>query len=56
MGLVCFSVAYGEAGSSETLRSLTRSPQLPGGRSAVRERATTVAMHLIARVLRDDSD
>jgi len=56
VGLVCLSVAYGAAGSVEVQRSLTRNPQLPGDRAAVRERATTVAMHLIARVLRGDSD
>jgi nicotinamide mononucleotide (NMN) deamidase PncC len=30
---------------------LTRSVNLPGGRADVRERATTVAMHLIRRAL-----
>ena len=29
---------------------------LPGDRAAVRERSTTVAMHLIARVLGGESD
>ena len=38
------------------VRSLTRSSQLPGDRAAVRDRATTVAMHLIARVLHGESD
>jgi nicotinamide-nucleotide amidase len=39
--------------------SLTRSVRLPGGRVDVRERAATVAMHLIRRLLigeRDDGD
>ena len=45
VGLVWLSVAA--AGGSE----LTRSVNLPGGRSDVRDRATTVAMHLIRRVL-----
>lgn len=54
VGLVCFSVAYGDPGNPEVRRRLTRSPQLPGNRMAVRERATTVAMHLIARVLRGE--
>jgi nicotinamide-nucleotide amidase len=45
VGLVWLSVT-GSDGSH-----LTRSVNLPGGRSDVRERATTVAMHLIRRVL-----
>ena len=45
VGLVCFSVA-GPDGAR-----LTRSTNLPGGRAAVRDRSTTVAMHLIRRVL-----
>ena len=56
VGLVCFSVAYAPAGDAEALRVLTRSRNLPGGRADVRERSTTVAMHLIARVLRGESD
>ena len=45
VGLVCFSVA-GPDGAR-----LTRSMQLPGGRADVRDRSTTVAMHLIRRLL-----
>jgi nicotinamide-nucleotide amidase len=57
VGFVCFSVVWGESGSGEeSVRSLTRSTRLPGDRTAVRERATTVAMHLIARVLHGESD
>jgi nicotinamide-nucleotide amidase len=45
VGLVCLSVAGpGEA-------HLTRSLTLPGSRADIRERATTVAMHLIRRAL-----
>jgi nicotinamide-nucleotide amidase len=45
VGLVCFSVAGpGDA-------HLTRSATLPGGRPDVRDRATTVAMHLLRRAL-----
>lgn len=44
VGLVCLSVE-GPNGS------LTRSMRLPGGRSDVRERAVTVAMHMIRRLL-----
>ncbi|MDE3129785.1 MAG: competence/damage-inducible protein A [Acidobacteriota bacterium] len=56
VGLVCFSVARGPAGSATSTRALTRARNLPGDRADVRERATTVAMHLIARVLRGESD
>jgi nicotinamide-nucleotide amidase len=45
VGLVCFSVA-GPSGER-----LTRSLQLPGGRADVRDRSTTVAMHLVRRLL-----
>ncbi len=45
VGLVCFSVA----GPGDT--HLTRSITLPGGRADIRERSTTVAMHLIRRAL-----
>jgi nicotinamide-nucleotide amidase len=33
-----------------------RSVQLPGGRADVRERATTVALHLLRRLLLGESD
>ncbi|HEX3911039.1 MAG TPA: competence/damage-inducible protein A [Solirubrobacteraceae bacterium] len=45
VGLVCFSIA-GPGGEL-----VTRSVNLPGGRSDVRERSTTVAMHLLLRAL-----
>jgi nicotinamide-nucleotide amidase len=50
VGLVWLSVtlAGGEASKRD---ELTRSVNLPGGRADVRERATTVAMHLIRRAL-----
>jgi nicotinamide-nucleotide amidase len=47
VGLVWLSVVAGEE------ERLTRSVNLPGGRIDVRERATTVAMHLIRRALAD---
>jgi competence/damage-inducible protein CinA-like protein len=47
VGLVWLSVA-GAGG-----RELTRSVRLPGGRADVRDRSTTVAMHLIRRLLLD---
>jgi nicotinamide-nucleotide amidase len=48
VGLVCFSITTREGGR------LTRSAQLPGGRIDIRERATTVAMHLLRRLLRGE--
>ena len=56
VGLVCFSVVYGRPDVADALRVLTRARNLPGDRVAVRERSTTVALHLIARVLRGESD
>jgi nicotinamide-nucleotide amidase len=45
VGTVCFSV-YGPDGAR-----ITRRTRLPGSRSDVRERSTTVAMHLLRRLL-----
>jgi competence/damage-inducible protein CinA-like protein len=45
VGLVCFSVA-GPSGAR-----ITRSTNLPGGRADIRDRSTTVAMHLVRRLL-----
>ncbi len=53
---MCFSVVYGTPGSETQLRSITRAVNLHGDRAAIRERSTTVAMHLIADVLRGRSD
>jgi nicotinamide-nucleotide amidase len=50
VGLVCFSVA-GPDGSR-----LTRSTNLPGGRADIRDRSTTVAMHLVRRLLVEGGD
>jgi nicotinamide-nucleotide amidase len=50
VGFVCFSVC-GPGG-----RVLTRSSQLAGGRADIRERSTTVALHMLARLLRGESD
>ncbi|MFL5843897.1 MAG: competence/damage-inducible protein A [Solirubrobacteraceae bacterium] len=44
VGLVCFSVS-GQG------RRLTRSATLPGSRADVRDRSTTVAMHMVRRLL-----
>ena len=48
VGTVCFSVS-----TADGLR-LTRRLHLPGGRVDVRDRSTTVALHLIRRVLRGE--
>jgi nicotinamide-nucleotide amidase len=45
VGLVCFSVAH--SGGERVDRTL----QLPGDRGQVRERSTTVAMHMLRRLL-----
>ena len=47
VGTVCFTVM--QDGGPTTTRTL----QLPGNRSDVRERSTTVAMHLLRRALTD---
>ncbi len=49
VGTVCFSV------SSADGHRLTRRLVLPGGRFDVRDRSTTVAMHMIRRVLRGET-
>ena len=50
VGFVCFSVA-GPDGAR-----LTRSATLPGARFDIRDRSTTVAMHLLRRLLRGEGD
>jgi nicotinamide-nucleotide amidase len=50
VGTVCFSVMLADG------RTLTRTLRLPGNRSDVRERSTTVAMHLLRRALSNDAD
>jgi nicotinamide-nucleotide amidase len=45
VGTVCFSIHAREG------TSLTRRTELPGGRVDIRDRSTTVAMHLLRRVL-----
>jgi nicotinamide-nucleotide amidase len=47
VGTVCFSVMLGPPGG----RTITRTLRLPGNRSDVRDRSTTVAMHLLWRML-----
>jgi nicotinamide mononucleotide (NMN) deamidase PncC len=45
VGLVCFSVSHRDG------RRLTRAANLPGGRVDVRDRSTTVALHLVRGLL-----
>jgi competence/damage-inducible protein CinA-like protein len=47
VGLVWLSVSHGDG------RRLTRSVKLPGSRADVRDRSTTVALHLVRRLLLD---
>lgn len=49
VGTVCFAVRVGSV-------ALTRTLRLPGNRADVRERATTVAMHLLRRALTASGD
>ena len=50
VGFVCVSV------SSREGERLTRSVRLPGSRQDIRERTTTVAMHMLRRLLLGESD
>jgi nicotinamide-nucleotide amidase len=50
VGLVWLSVSHRDG------RVLTRSVNLPGGRADVRDRSTTVAMHLVRRLLLGECD
>jgi competence/damage-inducible protein CinA-like protein len=50
VGLVWLSISHRDG------RRLTRSVHLPGGRADVRDRATTVALHLVRRLLRGNGD
>jgi nicotinamide-nucleotide amidase len=50
VGLVCFSVSRPSGGR------ITRSIRLPGSRADVRDRSTTVALHLLRRLLRGEVD
>jgi nicotinamide-nucleotide amidase len=50
VGLVCISVCDRDE------RRLTRSIRMPGGRSDIRDRSVTVAMHLVRRLLQGQRD
>ncbi len=52
VGLVWLSVTLAGTEGSE-IGQLTRSVNLPGGRADVRDRATTIALHLVRRALID---
>jgi nicotinamide-nucleotide amidase len=49
VGFVCFSAAGPDS-------AITRAANLPGGRFDVRDRSTTVAMHLVRRLLLGEGD
>jgi nicotinamide-nucleotide amidase len=55
VGLVCFS-AFARGRDGGPPRRITRRIHLPGSRADVRDRSTTVAMHLVRAVLRGDDD
>jgi nicotinamide-nucleotide amidase len=50
VGTVCFSVAAASG------RRITRTTRLPGGRADIRDRSTTVALHLLRRLLLTDGE
>ena len=50
VGLVWLSVAHRDG------RRLTRSVSIPGGRADIRDRSTTIALHLVRRLLRAGLD
>ena len=61
VGLVCFSASWGPAGgaaggAASEARRLTRRITLPGSRGDIRDRATTVALHLVRRLLLGEDD
>ncbi|HTQ67273.1 MAG TPA: competence/damage-inducible protein A [Solirubrobacteraceae bacterium] len=55
VGLVWLSVARPRRDRAGAGERLTRKVELPGGRADVRDRATTVAMHLLRRLLRGEA-
>lgn len=50
VGTVCFCIADTDGGR------LTRTARMPGARGDVRDRSTTAALHLLARLLRGERD
>jgi nicotinamide-nucleotide amidase len=53
VGLVWVSVTLAACEDPSQVVEMTRSINLPGARADVRERATTIAMHLVRRALTD---
>jgi nicotinamide-nucleotide amidase len=49
VGTVCFSVQLRDG------QHITRTVRLPGGRADIRDRSTTVALHLVRRLLRGET-
>jgi nicotinamide-nucleotide amidase len=49
---VCFSV---ELRTAHDVTDITRTVRLPGGRADIRDRSTTVALHLVRRLLRGET-
>jgi nicotinamide-nucleotide amidase len=52
VGTVCFCIAT--TGADGSVATVTRTTTMPGNRSDIRERSTTVAMHMLGRALRGD--
>jgi nicotinamide-nucleotide amidase len=48
VGYVCFAIKTSDG------RSIARDPRLPGDRAEIRDRSTTVAMHMLRRLLRGE--
>jgi len=51
VGLVCFSVVVAPGRGNAEAERVTRAIEIPGSRSEVRDRSTTVALHLLRRML-----
>jgi nicotinamide-nucleotide amidase len=54
VGWVCFCVAERDAHSGTGGARIERAVQLPGNRQDIRDRSTTVTMHLLRRLLRGE--
>jgi len=56
VGTVCFSVCARRRDDGNAPARITRRARLPGNRADVRDRSTTVSMHLLRRLLQGDAD
>ena len=54
VGRVCFCVAERDTRSGTGGARIERAVQLPGSRQDIRDRSTTVTMHLLRRLLRGE--